>query len=326
MLTRTQIESLGIIQDASKSCFDNTSYNLRLGQEHVIIGKGDPEYKDAHSLGIRIPPFGCVLVSTLEWLKMPDGVSGRWGLKIRPALTGLIFQAGPQIEPNYMGKLFGLLFNLSAEERVLDPEQPLWSIDFTSIKGRKPKPHPASEIKPDISIKQFLTPSRLPHGSPGQLFTELQTLFAQATTKAEKREQRLEEQLNELKVRNDKLIEQLNSKKNITTTILLGVFVVALCAFVPLGISKSMYDKDEFVSLIEGRGVLEKLQGAVKSELEAKDSKLQELSKQILALREQITSQNKIPNLGLGGDPTKSSKESPQSTNGQDTQKTEGAK
>lgn len=325
MLTRNQIEALKIIQDASPGCFDKTSYNLRLGQEHVLIGGEKPEYRENAALGIHIPPFGCVLVSTLEWLRMPEEVCGRWGLKIRPALTGLIFQAGPQIEPNYVGKLFGLLFNLSAEERVLDPNKPLWSIDFMAIRGRKPKPLAADDTA-DVSIKKYLTPSLLAHGSPGQLFVEWKRLLDQATQIANERESRLEKQCADLKDINDKLRGLLTNKSDKWTLVLTGLFVVVICSFVPLGISKAMYDKDEFVNLVEGRGILEKLQGAVKAEMEAKDVKLQEFAKQIQAMKDQMAPQNKKTVTGNGTDPLPPPKVDAQPVDSQNLKAKEGAK
>ena len=89
MLTREQIEALKIIQDADESCFNETCYDLRLGDEYVLLdGDGETRIckfsdKGANAmLGIRIAPFGCILLSTKECLRMPEGVYGRWGFDL----------------------------------------------------------------------------------------------------------------------------------------------------------------------------------------------------------------------------------------------------
>lgn len=144
MLAQSEIESKGLIRMEDGSAppqenFDKTSYNLRLGAEYCLVRDGD-ESADIRDLAresgvLLIPPFACVLVSTEEFICTPKDIFGRWGLKIRPAMSGLVFQAGPQIEPGSYTRLYGLLFNLSNKRQQLHLGSTLWSIDFETVSG-----------------------------------------------------------------------------------------------------------------------------------------------------------------------------------------------
>jgi len=156
MLTRTEIKSLALVilddqgTAAPAEFYDETSYNLRLGAEYMLITEPG-EVKDCSSgvRQLRLPPYGCALVSTRELVKLPNNIYGRWGLKIRPALSGLVFQAGPQIEPGSNTRLFGLLFNLSNSDRTIAFEQPMWSIDFERTSPSQ-APNPTGPAQKDL--------------------------------------------------------------------------------------------------------------------------------------------------------------------------------
>lgn len=181
MLLRDEIRDLGLVQTddgspVSQINFDVTSYNLRLGKEYCLIGKDNKKQKILDcSLGtgiIRLPPFACALVSTEEVVRLPAGIAGRWGLKIRPSMSGLVFQAGPQIEPGSHSRLFGLLFNLSSTERSLHYLQSLWSIDFERLPEEVPSPLPARST---LRMRDF-TQEGLPTGSVSEIYEGYQKL------------------------------------------------------------------------------------------------------------------------------------------------------
>lgn len=182
MLLRNEIVDLALIQmengsSPPKGCYDITSYNLRLGKEYCLISGSDHEQQIgdcSKGTGIlRIPPFACVLVSTKEVVKLPPDIAGRWGLKIRPAMSGLVFQAGPQIQPGSHSRLFGLLFNLSSSERSLYCGQKLWSIDFERLP--KPVPVAANSGGPILRMRDY-TQDGLPTGSINEIYHEYRKL------------------------------------------------------------------------------------------------------------------------------------------------------
>ena len=191
MLTEAEIKTLGLIvldtsgTPAPDSCYDITSYNLRLGAEFALIdGDGAPRDCSTGLRQLRIPPFGCALVSSREVVRLPMDIYGRWGLKIKPSLAGLVFQAGPQIEPGSYTRLFGLLFNLSSTERVIPFEQPMWSIDFEQIPA--PIPNSSAQGSPRLNLRDYTaTQWGVPQGSLQELYADYQRLQSANSTRRE---------------------------------------------------------------------------------------------------------------------------------------------
>ena len=82
---------------------------------------------------LRIAKFSSVIVSTHELVLLPGNVTGKFNLKIKMALRGLFVQMGTQVEPNYHGRLFALLQNISDEEIVIEPQSDtnkIFAIEF----------------------------------------------------------------------------------------------------------------------------------------------------------------------------------------------------
>lgn len=189
MLLRQEIESLKLVrqengQPPPADQFDVTSYNLRLGAQYWVVGDGgEPtEIRDcSRGIGVlKLPPFACALVGTDEIIQLPADVAGRWGLKIRPAMSGLVFQAGPQIEPGSHGRMFGLLFNLSSRERLLHYQTPLWSIDFvrlpTPVQGLKLTNAPVLDMR---SYSQLGPPT----GSLNEIYADYRRIQASVSAR-----------------------------------------------------------------------------------------------------------------------------------------------
>ena len=183
MLLRSEIQAEGLValedgSPAPQEHYDVTSYNLRLGREFCLISGRDQHVGDC-SVGtglLRLPPFACALVSTEEVVKLPADVYGRWGLKIRPAMSGLVFQAGPQIEPGSHTRLFGLLFNLSSSEKELHYLTPMWSIDFE----RLPTAAAAPGRRSTFTMNSY-TDKGLPSGSLNEIYSDYRKLQREST-------------------------------------------------------------------------------------------------------------------------------------------------
>lgn len=187
MLLRDEIENLRLVRmedgsPPSDDCFDITSYNLRLGKEYCLIIEENQNSVGDCSVGtgvLRIPPFACALVGSEEIVCLPADIAGRWGLKIRPSMSGLVFQAGPQIQPGSHSRLFGLLFNLSSGERTLHYQDKLWSLDFVRL------PRPVSPVptvaKPALRMAEY-TQNGLPSGSISEIYAEFRKLQRETST------------------------------------------------------------------------------------------------------------------------------------------------
>lgn len=263
MFTRRQIEQYQIIQleDPSElqdvACYDKSSYNLRLGDECCLIGNGMAVENCSSGIGVLvIPPFSCVLVSTLEWLKMPEKVSGRWGLKIKYALSGLIFQAGPQIEPGYQGRLFGLLFNLSSSEQQLSFKEPIWAIDFQRFgTGKIEIPEKNSPL---LRLRDF-TGKGIPNGTISQLWDD-----------SKKTLQRMEEHLSAANAQKEKTQGDKEKLQNLIMqrrwnweNFLLMIVTVIVGGVFTLFVTKSTYDKDDELVLHRAKMLLEQMEDLV---------------------------------------------------------------
>jgi hypothetical protein len=190
MLHHTEIKKERLVQledgsPAPDKYYDFTSYNLRLGAEYCIIQGGSHavDVGDCSSgIGmLSLPQFACALVSTEEIVKLPNDIAGRWGLKIRPAMSGLVFQAGPQIEPGSYTRLFGLLFNLSSEEKHIKFQSTMWSIDFERLKKPIKKPQKA---RPVVAMKDY-TQQGLPFGSLNEIYASYRRLQKENSARRE---------------------------------------------------------------------------------------------------------------------------------------------
>jgi deoxycytidine triphosphate deaminase len=281
ILTRDEIISHGIIvfdnlKDNDPECFDNTSYNLRLGEKYYkpkidkvnIIGEvacaeeypGCPYHKqeldgvigdcNLNNRVLVIKPYTSVVISTLERLNLPNNVVGRFDLKIRWALQGLILQVGTQIAPGYTGRLFGLLHNLSNKDICIPMKIGILDVEFSYtyksvtsqkydetyntiegfLKNRPPIVGTLEAFLEDIKKeKQVMQSMRI---ESQELKTEI------ATT--------LEKYKNEVIQRK----ENADSKNIQKLTFIIGIFFsllfLSLTIVVPITITKLTVDKDDY--------------------------------------------------------------------------------
>ncbi|HPX75678.1 MAG TPA: hypothetical protein PLW77_03755 [Bacteroidales bacterium] len=262
VLTRHEIESLGIIvfdnkKDVDPECFDETSYNLRLGEEYYKpkVNQEDTNreyatvkeypacpYKKGKLIGVEdcnlnnrvlvIKPYTTVIISTLERLNLPNCVVGRFDLKIRWALQGLILQVGTQIAPGYKGRLFGLLHNLSNKDICIPMGLGILDVEFSYItKPVEPKIYDESYN----TIEGFLK-DRPPIVGTLEAFLEEIKKEKQEMTKIGKE---LKEDRNNYQ---NKKIQFWSVFAGIVIAILIGIVTIV----VPIAITKITVDKDDY--------------------------------------------------------------------------------
>ena len=228
----------------------------------------------------------------------------------------MIFQAGPQIKPRYVGRLFGLLFNLSAEEQSLVPGEELWSIDFTAI-TENPQELASNYAEGNLSIASYIEGGRLPTNgltrlgkefnkleaasrkvddAAGKLELEINQFRKEFEDKQRQAEQKLHDdqtkaliaELTKANTTNSNLTGSLDKQQSNRQLMFFGGFLVLFCAFIPMIISKTMYDKDEFVNLVEGRATIQGYKESINAEMQKKNIEVQELHAQLQALKAQI--------------------------------------
>ncbi len=125
MLVKSDIEALRLIDlpkgvVADPSCSKSASYDLRIGYEYLMPSQNHSsdaiKQKMSEGEALIIPPYGARIVSTREHVRPPDNVAGKFNIRIKYALRGLIAQMGTQVEPDYHGPLFALLQNITDKE------------------------------------------------------------------------------------------------------------------------------------------------------------------------------------------------------------------
>ncbi|WP_321340698.1 hypothetical protein [uncultured Cohaesibacter sp.] len=122
VLLEKEIRELNIIhQNSSDNCFKPSSYDLRVGEEAIKTdGTQDSVYKPLRNQKMVVPAFGSLIVQTHEVVRIPPNVVGKFNLRIKMALKGLFVQMGTQVEPNYHGRLFAVLHNITSDDIVLN--------------------------------------------------------------------------------------------------------------------------------------------------------------------------------------------------------------
>lgn len=167
------------------ACYKHASYDFRLGSKYVLPGdqrkrKWSKQLKisECNENGsVTIPRFGSAIISTYEEVSLPDNVAGRFDLRIRHALEGLIVQMGTQVEPGYNGPLFALIHNISEQDKTLkyrDYDTRPFTIEFSYTS--EPSSPPA---KKRGDIRDFIPPNYARGGLNRVLdeVTALQTQF-----------------------------------------------------------------------------------------------------------------------------------------------------
>lgn len=155
VLTGAEIESLELITKETgdyKNCCKAACYDLRFGNQYFRCGDGNCTITTLGNSDpwVEIEPFQSILFSTVETVRLPDGIVGRFGLKIGKALEGLVMQVGPQIEPGYTGPLFGLILNTSGQTRQLVPGSAFASVEFsrmTTLAGSALQPETIKDLQ-----------------------------------------------------------------------------------------------------------------------------------------------------------------------------------
>jgi len=232
VLVKDEIETLGLIklpddEHEDCRCYKHASYDLRLGRDYVmprvLNNNNQLEVLSCEENGIlEIQPFASVIISSYESVSLPNYVCGRFDLRIKHALEGLIVQMGTQVEPGYTGQLFALLHNVSQERKRLkfkDYETRPFTVEF--FYTSKPTSPPQSQKK---TIKDFIPVNYATGGLDHVL-------------------KKMEEVQKEIK----DVSTDFNAKKIVFTTSVIAVVLISLISsIIPFMLSKFTYDKDDF--------------------------------------------------------------------------------
>jgi hypothetical protein len=150
VLTHDEIKHFGLIsENFYEKCLKGTSYDLRLGEGHYLynsksekweliwIGKDATPDEFIQKDIVTIEPFGTALIQLKETIdtrscitKFGIFVVGKFDLKLKMFIRGLMSQQATQVEPNGIGKLFCYIFNQTSEPIGLRYEEKIATLEF----------------------------------------------------------------------------------------------------------------------------------------------------------------------------------------------------
>jgi dCTP deaminase len=107
------------------------SYDLKVGEDAATVPENGDAVLNLREEGFMvIKPYTPAVVSTLEELKFPLNIAGRFGLKSSLSRRGIYASVGPQIDPGFMGRLSVTLFNLTPSPVALNFEERFLTVEL----------------------------------------------------------------------------------------------------------------------------------------------------------------------------------------------------
>jgi len=307
VLTIDELKALNLFSpepggDVIPGCYSNASFDFTLGNDYFFprlyqnaleqeakkqnintheLKKGDRDRILAEQIShctdsdgeLEIPKFTSVVITTYESVNLPDYVAGRFDLRIRWALAGLILQVGTQIEPGYSGRLWGLLHNFSNENvriKYHDAVDRVLTAEFYTTVQNKP-PTAGKENKPK-TLLEMLQKYRIKGGSLQNYFDEFdaiqqkfkanileeldnlkrfrETAELRIDTEIDRKTDDIRQIRNEtdvLSTRVQTAVDRVNDSRNnrLSYTILIGTFLISIT--LPVLVNKLTFDKDDFM-------------------------------------------------------------------------------
>lgn len=250
VLSDSEIEAEGIISgNFDPKSLKRASYDLRLGDEYYI----PPAYSNKPNTNktqkppiiskcsddnnvLRIKAFSSIVFSTEEILKLPNNIVGRFDMRIVFAMQGLVLQVGPQVEPNYEGRLFGLLLNFSNQDISIPRYTRLLTIEFSYL-SQIPQ-NIEKEESSHVFLVDFLKKSHPVIGTLEAFLSRIETEHDE-----------MQELDNNMKAKFQKMENSRNEFWHKTFTIMLAGWTLIFTISIPyltLFISKRTIDKDDY--------------------------------------------------------------------------------
>lgn len=124
-----------IISDFSEDLLQPASYDLRVGRKAIksTTDRDSPLVDLEKERILQIGTGEFVEVLTLEKLELPNTISGRIGIRSYFTRKGLVFFAGPQIDPGFKGHLSISLFNTGPRPVIMKYGEPFCTVEFSKL-------------------------------------------------------------------------------------------------------------------------------------------------------------------------------------------------
>lgn len=119
-----------LIRPFDRSLLQGASYDMRIGGKYIRGGVSreliSPE------ISIKLEPGEFVVLSTYEYLALPQNLVGHNGLMSDWAKQGLVCLFGAQIDPGFHGHLFVPVFNAGDGPVLIQLHTPFFTVEFTN--------------------------------------------------------------------------------------------------------------------------------------------------------------------------------------------------
>lgn len=123
----------GLIEPLDESSLQGASYDMRLGKQFVRHGAVGTLTNDAPTL--VIPPGEFLLLTTMEFLRLPVNLVGHNGIMSNWAKRGLVSLFSPQIDPGFHGVLVVPVFNAGDVAIPIQLGEKIFTVEF--VRTRK---------------------------------------------------------------------------------------------------------------------------------------------------------------------------------------------
>jgi len=125
--------------DYDRTQIQQSSYDLRLGEEYYISGKKAPEKMSEKKQYLSLAPGQFAILTCHERLKLPRSVLGLITLRNTFKMQGLVNVSGFHVDPMFKGRLVFAVQNVGPNDIRLRWMEPTFTIFFADVEDGKDK-------------------------------------------------------------------------------------------------------------------------------------------------------------------------------------------
>jgi dCTP deaminase len=125
--------------DCDETHIQQSSYDLRLGEEYYVSGRKSPEKLSAKKQYLSLAPGQFAILTCHERLKLPHNILGLITLRNTFKMQGLVNVSGFHVDPMFIGRLVFAVQNIGPNDIRLKWKDPTFTIFFADVEEGKPK-------------------------------------------------------------------------------------------------------------------------------------------------------------------------------------------
>lgn len=117
----------------AESCVQQSSYDLRLGEEFYIVGRRSPDRLSNKEPYISLPPGQFAVLTCYETLHLPANIMAFITLRNRYKMQGLVNVSGFHVDPTFRGRLVFAVQNIGPNDVRLRYKDATFTIFFADV-------------------------------------------------------------------------------------------------------------------------------------------------------------------------------------------------